>query len=268
MTSISPAAVRVMNATFAREFLSYRINRFLHLHVGLMLAIGVLALLAPPDAAAPGAAWWVLNGVIYVASLSALLLGLSSAQAEAEEFGMLFTQPIRIGVWVAGKCAGLACVVIPAALLLVLPTVVVAGGSLLLLGAAVAAAGVSVLLSWIGLALGLWIQDPVRGLISALAVWCMLLFGIDLALILVGGSEWVQANSGWWVAVLMLSPLDAYRVTLLFVVENAAFSASEMSSLTQWWLRHPVLWLAVCLGGWSGMAALLAAAGAAHRRTQ
>ncbi|HTO04938.1 MAG TPA: hypothetical protein VL069_14600, partial [Opitutus sp.] len=109
MTSAAPATPRVMKATLAREFLSYRINRFLHLHVGLMLAIGALALLAPPQAAAAGTAWWVLNGVIYVASLSALLFGLSSAQAEADEFALLFTQPLKVSTWVAGKCVGLAC---------------------------------------------------------------------------------------------------------------------------------------------------------------
>lgn len=31
-----------------------------------------------------------------------------------------------------------------------------------------------------------------------------------------------------WVSVLMLSPLDAYRVTLLFVVERAAFGSSNL----------------------------------------
>ena len=55
MRSAAPAAARVVKATLAREFLSYRINRFLHLHVGLMLAIGALALLAPPQAAAANA---------------------------------------------------------------------------------------------------------------------------------------------------------------------------------------------------------------------
>ncbi len=259
---------RTLGATLARELLSYRINRFLHLHLALMLAIGLLALLAPPDAAAPGASWWVLNGVIYVGSLSTLLLGLSSAQAEAEEFAVLFTHPIRIGSWVAGKCSGLLVVVVPAAALLVLPTLLAAGGSTLLLGAAVSAAAVSVLLAWIGLAIGFWIQDPVRGLIVALLAWCLLLFGIDLLLILIGGSEWVHHNPAVWVGALMLSPLDAYRVTLLFSVEQAAFSGASMHGLTRWWLAHPAAWLAICLAGWCAVAAIAAAMGAGFRRTR
>jgi hypothetical protein len=253
MSTLAVPLRRTIAGTFARELLSYRINRFIYLHVALMAAIGALALLAPPEAASPGAAWWVLNGVIYVASLSSLLLGLSSAQAEAEEFPMLFTQPLRIGGWVAGKCTGLAIVVVPAAALLVLPTVITAGGSLMLLGAAAAAAGVSVLWAWIGLALGLWIQDPVRGLIAALATWCVLLFGVDLLLILIGGSAWIQDHAFLWVATLMASPLDAYR---------------EMHPLTRWWLDHAALWLALCLAGWCTIVAALAVAGAERRRTR
>lgn len=268
MNSATPTAGRVISATLAREFLSYRVNRFLYLHLALMATIGALALLAPPEAAATGTSWWVLNGVIYVGSLSSLLLGLSSAQAEAEEFALLFTQPLRLSTWIMGKCIGLAGVVAPAAVLLVLPTLIQSGGSALLLGAAASAAGVSILMAWIGLALGLWIQDPVRGLIATLSAWCVLLFGVDLVLILGGGSAWVHEHAYAWVGALMLSPLDAYRVTLLLVVERAAFSGAELHGLTRWWLDHAAAWLAICLVTWSAAAALLAMAGAHRRRTR
>jgi hypothetical protein len=257
---------RTLRATFARELLSYRINRFLHLHVVLMLAIGVLALVAPPESATTGATWWTLNGVIYVASLSALLLGWSSAQAEADELPILFTHPVRLGAWVAGKCLGAAAVVIPAAALLFLPTVFSAGVTPLAAGATLAAAGVSLLWSWLGLALGLWIEDGVRGLIAALVMWCVLLFGVDLGLMLAGGSEWVRANPGVWVAAMMASPLDAYRVTWLFLFEGAAFSGAQLDALTAWWLAHPALWLGVCLGLWCVAAFGAALRGAGRRQ--
>jgi ABC-2 type transport system permease protein/Cu-processing system permease protein len=245
---------RTLGATFARELLSYRINRFLHAHVLLMLGIGVLALIAPPEAGATGTAWWTLNGVIYVASLSALLLGLSSAQAEQEEFPLLFTQPVRLGAWVAGKCLGAAAVMLPSAVCLFLPSVWSNGVQSLAFGAALAAAAVSLLWAWLGLALGLWIEDGVRGLIAALVLWCVLLFGVDLALVLAGGTEWARAHPAIWVAVMMASPLDAYRVTLLFVFEGAAFSGAKLNALTAWWLAHPALWLGICLGLWLAVA--------------
>jgi hypothetical protein len=261
-------ASRVISATFVREFLSYRVNRFLYLHLGLMATIGLLSLLAPPEAAATGTAWWILNGVIYVGTLSALLFGLSSAQAEAEEFPLLFTQPVRMSTWVLGKSAGLAAVVIPAAALLVLPTAVQSGMSMLLIGAATAAAAVTLVMTWIGLTLGLWIHDPVRGLILALVAWCVLLFGVDLVLILIGGADWVHENAVAWVVALMLSPLDAYRVTLLLVVERAAFSGAELHPLTRWWLEHPAEWLAICLTSWGALMAWAAIAAANWRRTR
>jgi hypothetical protein len=263
----SNPAARILRATLAREFLSYRINRFLHLHLALMLTIGALGLLAPPEAAASGATWWMLHGVIYVASLSALLLGLSSAQAEAEEFPLLFSQPLPLGSWVGGKCLGLLGVAVAAAILLVGPALVATGGSGLLLLAGAAAGAVTALWAWIGLALGLWIQDPVRGLIASLVTWVTLLFGVDLLLILVSGADWVQASPAPWVAALMLSPLDAYRVTLLFVVERAAFSGAELHPLTRWWLDHAGMWLAICLAGWSACAIAAAVRGAVRRRT-
>ncbi|MFT3828488.1 MAG: hypothetical protein QM691_02160 [Opitutaceae bacterium] len=258
----------IIGATLGREFLSYRINRFLHVHLGLMLAIGLLALLAPSEAAAPGTAWWVFNSVAYVGSLSALLFGLSSAQAEVREFPLLFTQPLGAGEWIVGKTLGLGAVMAPSALLLVVPTLVASGPSPALLGAAGAAAGVALLLAWLGLGVGLWVREPVRGMIAALAAWCVLLFAVDLGLLVLGGAPWVHAHRGPWIAVLMLSPLDAYRVCLLFTLERAAFAGSELHPLTRWWLAHPVLWLIVCLALWSGASLALAVRAANRWRSQ
>jgi ABC-2 type transport system permease protein/Cu-processing system permease protein len=260
------SARAVMAATVVREFVSYRLNLFLYAHAALMLAVGVLALLAPPTAAVAGTSWWVLNGVVYIGSLSALLFGLSSAQAEADELSQMLAQPIETGWWILGKCTGLFCVLAPSALLLVLPTILFAGGSPLLAIGAAAAAGVCVLFSWCGLALGLWVTNPVRGLLSALALWCVLLFAADFALMLTGGATWVHENPAPWIAVLMASPLDAYRVMLLFTLERAAFSGAELHPLTRWWVAHPAAWVALCLSAWSAMALLLAMRAAARRR--
>lgn len=262
---MSPRGAAVQ-ATLVREFLSYRLNLFLYAHAGLMLAVGLLALLAPPSAAEAGTSWWVLNGVVYVGSLSALLFGLSSAQAESEELTMILAQPMESRWWVAGKCLGLLGAIAPTALLLVLPTMLGAGGSSVLALGAAAAAGVCVLFAWCGLAIGLWVANPVRGLLAALACWCVLLFGVDLVLMLTGGAGWVQENPAVWVAALMASPLDAYRVMLLFTLERAAFSGAELHPLTRWWLDNPAGWVAVCLAAWGAGAWVASARGASRRR--
>ncbi|HRP05657.1 MAG TPA: hypothetical protein PLV87_12160, partial [Opitutaceae bacterium] len=81
-----PAFADVAGAALRREWVSHRLNRFLHAHLLLILAAGLLPLLTPDGGLARGAAWWVLHAVLYAVSLSALLLGLSSAHAESEEF--------------------------------------------------------------------------------------------------------------------------------------------------------------------------------------
>ena len=255
-----------VRATLVREFLSYRLNLFLYAHAALMLVTGLLALLAPPVAAEAGTSWWVLNGVVYVGSLSALLFGLSSAQAESEELTLILAQPVEARWWVAGKCLGLWGAIAPTALLLVLPTMGFAGGSVVLALGAAAAAGVCVLFAWLGLAIGLWVGNPVRGLLAALACWCGLLFGVDLVLMMTGGSSWVHENPAAWVAALMASPLDAYRVMLLFTLERAAFSGAELHPLTRWWLNNPTLWVAFCLAGWGAGAWAASVWGAERRR--
>ena len=56
-----------------------------------------------PDAAARSAPAWVLQSVLYCLSLSSLLLGLSAAHGDAEEFPVLFTQFAGRATWLAGK---------------------------------------------------------------------------------------------------------------------------------------------------------------------
>ena len=61
----------------------------------------------------------MLQAVLYCLSLSSLLLGLSAAHGDADEFPMLFTQPVARGAWLAGKAAALAALLVPASVLLV-----------------------------------------------------------------------------------------------------------------------------------------------------
>ena len=244
-------------ATVGRECLSHRVNRFLYGHLALLATAGVAAVLVAPEDEERGVAWFLLYAVMYAISLSAVLLGLSSAQAEREEAAFLHTQPSGIRPWVIGKAVGLAALVMPSALLLVVPWWVAGGWSSTLLGLAAGAAGVCLVLAWLGLAVGLWIREPVRGLITAVACWFALLFATDLLLLLVAGSPWVQAHPAVWVATLMANPLDAFRVSVLFSVERAVFNTLGAGTLVTWWTQHPVLWLASCLFAWAaGMLAL------------
>ena len=90
----APAHIATIDATFRREIAEHRLNRFLHVHLTLCALTGLLPLFTP-DAAARSAPAWVLQAVLYCLSLSSLLLGLSAAHGDADEFPVLFTQPVR-----------------------------------------------------------------------------------------------------------------------------------------------------------------------------
>ncbi len=245
-------------ATLRREWLSHRLNRFLYWHLGLLAAAGILALLVAPENSERGVAWFLLHGVLYVVSLSSVLLGLSSAQAEMDELPFLATQPMGLGSWLAGKAVGLVGVVLPSGLLLVVPWLVLHGWSGVLVTFALASAAVCVALTLLGLAVGLWVRESVRALLTAVGVWFVLLFGTDLLLLVAAGSPWIREHPGWWVAPLMLNPLDALRVLTMLAVEGAALSTLRASPLVQWWAGHPVAWLASCVGLWCVFLYLLA----------
>jgi len=260
-----PSFLVVVRAAAARELLSHRLNRFLHAHLLLVAAAGCLPLFTPGDALARGAAWWLLHAVLYAVSLSALLLGLSSAHAEADEFTWLLGQPAGVGPWLLGKAAALAGLAAGAALLLSVPTLLAGGGSRELLLATGGAAGVSAVCALGGLGIGFWVRDGVRGLIAAVAAWFVLLFGLDLLLLGIAGGAATQAHPDAWVAALMANPLDAYRVTVLFAVERAAFSGIEAGRLVGWWVAHATLWLGTLLALWLAAAGSLAWLGARRR---
>lgn len=257
-----PSFPAVALAAMRREILGHRLNRFLHAHILLVLTAGLLPLLTPGDSLAGSASWWLLHAVLYAVSLSALLLGLSSAQAETEEFTWLCGLPVGIGAWLAGKAIALIALVIFAAGLMVLPTVCLRGATSGLAVAAFGAAGVSAVCSLAGLAVGLWVRDQVRGLIVAVGLWFLFLFGTDLALLATAGGSFTQQHPDLWVGALMVNPLDAFRITVIFSVDHAAFSGLDANSLTQWWVTHSTLWLSVVFMLWSAVAGTLAWLGA------
>jgi ABC-2 type transport system permease protein/Cu-processing system permease protein len=264
-TIVIPSRRVVIRASAAREFLSHRLNRFLYAHMLLVSVAGCLPLFTPGEALVRGAAWWLLHAVLYAVSLSALLLGLSSAHAEAEEFCWLLGQPAGVGPWLAGKASALVTLLAAASTLLVLPTALAGDASRELALAAAGAAGVSVVCGLAGLALGFWIRDSVRGLIAAVTLWLALLFGTDLLLLALAGAPLPQHHPDLWVAPLMANPLDAFRVTVLFSVERAAFSGLDAGRLATWWVSHASLWLAFVFALWSAGSALAAWRGARRR---
>ena len=257
------ARLTALAATFRREITAHRLNRFLHVHLAIAAVAGLLPLFTPAHTSG-AAPWWLLQAVLYALSLSALLLGLSSAHGEAEELALLFTQPVQRWVWLSGKAAGLAALIVPAALLLIAPAALVGGLTVELAGIAAATAGLTLALAAAGLALGLWIRDGVRGLLAVMGLWFVLLFGADLLLLAVSGAPWVHRYPTLWIVPLMINPLDALRITVLFGFGDAAPAALDGSRLAGWWIGRSQSWLALVLVSWT-LAGFLAAVAGSRR---
>lgn len=260
-----PSRTGVFGASMQREWLSHRLNRFLYAHIALVLVAGTLPLLSPGDALGRGAPWWLMHAVLYAVSLSAVLFGLSSSQAEAEEMPWILGQPSGIGTWLAGKVAALVGVVATSTALLGLPVAIAGAGSPELVTTVGGASAVAVVCAMLGFAMGTWVRDPVRGLATALGLWLVLLFGVDLLLLAIAGSPWVQRNPDLWTVPLMASPLDAFRLTVLFEVEKAAFVGLQPARLAGKWAAHSELWLAILTAGWTTIAFATAWLGARRR---
>jgi Cu-processing system permease protein len=257
--------IGTIDAAVRRELAEQRLNRFLHVHLSLCAFAGLLPLFTP-DAAGRAAPAWVLQAVLYCLSLSSLLLGLSAAHGDADEFPVLFTQPIAREAWLVGKSVALAALLVPASALTVAPAALLGGltPALTLVGAA--AAGVCLALALLGLAVGFRVRDHVRGLLFALGAWFVLLFGVDLLLLALSGSPWAQQHPDVWALPLMLNPLSALRVTMVFAVDQTAPAGIGAGPLVAWWLAHAGLWLAGIVTAWTGVMFAVSAAGARSRR--
>jgi hypothetical protein len=253
-----------IDAAVRRELAEQRLNRFLHVHLTLCAFTGLLPLFTP-DAAGRAAPAWVLQAVLYCLSLSSLLLGLSAAHGDADEFPMLFTQPVARDAWLAGKSLALAALLVPASALTVAPAALLDGltPALALVGAA--AAGVCLSLALLGLAAGFWVRDHVRGLLLALGAWFVLLFGVDLLLLALSGSATAQLHPDAWALPLMLNPLSALRVTMVFAIEQTAPTSLGAGPLVAWWLDHAGLWLGAIVAAWTVAMFAVSAAGARSR---
>jgi Cu-processing system permease protein len=261
---MTASARSALAASCQRELAANCVNRFLHVHLALAAAAGFLPLFTPDDTTG-AAPLWVLHAVLYCLSLSSLLLGLSSAHAEADEFSVLFAQPAPRWAWLLGKMIAVTVVLATASLLLVLPAAIIGGLTAPLAEMAIAAWGVTLALSAVGLGIGFWIRDPVRGLLGAMGVWFGLLFGADLLLLAASGVPWIHAHPGLWVAALMGNPLDAFRITVLFSVERAAFAGLDAGGVVRWWIGHGWSWLTALVLFWSAGGFLAGLRGAQRR---
>ena len=249
-------------AVVVRELRAAVLNRYLQVFCGLALAGGIgAALLADAPESGP---MLILQMALYFVSLFALLIGTSSARAESQEWPLLFAQPVPRGTFLIGKFLALAIIFAGLLGLLFLPTVFVRppdGILALLFGRTLSLAATFLAL---GLAAGFLARDRVQGLVVGVSAWLLFLFGLDLVALVAARVSFLQQMPDVWAALLMLDPLDSFRIDALFALERIPAEAAQQTLLTSWWLSHTGLWFVLISILWTAGLLWLTARCLAH----
>jgi hypothetical protein len=246
-----------LEALLLREFRAALINRYFQVFAALSFVGGLAAAFFSEDANAIGL--FVVQIALFLVSLFALLAGLSSAQAEREEWQLMFSQPLPRGAYVLGKFIAYLSIFAGVLALLFVPS--------LFAGAAARPAAILYLQTLLlaaaflalGLAAGLLAHDRAQALIIGASSWLFLLFGVDLAGLFAARFEFFQKMPDLWVSALMLNPLDAFRIQALFALQQIPAEAASKTPLADWWIAHAGLWFSTIAILWS--ASLISLAG-------
>jgi ABC-type transport system involved in multi-copper enzyme maturation permease subunit len=241
--------LKSLRALFVREFRAALINRYFQVFCALGLMGGIAAAIFSEDVNAT--AVFYVQIAIYFVSLFALLAGVGSAQAEREEWQLLFTQPLPRTACVVGKFCALLLMFGGVLLLMFLPGLL-AGSPLRALAALyfetflLAATFLA-----FGLTAGYFAHDRAQGLIVGVSAWLLLLFGLDLVALFAARWSAIQNVPDLWVALLMCNPLDSFRINALFALEQIPAEAANKTVLAGWWIAHASIWFIAIAVMWS-----------------
>ena len=238
-----------VRAVLVREFRAALINRYFQIFAALSLLGGLIAAFFSED---PNAvAFFIVQMALYLVSLFALLAGISSAQGERSEWQLMFAQPVPRSSYAIAKFIAYLSIFAVVLLLLFVPAAIASGHlqvmALLYLKTWLLAATFLAL----GLTIGYFANDRANGLIIGVSAWLFLLVGLDLLGLVIARIEFVQRIPDLWVALLMLNPLDAFRIDALFALEQIPAEAAGKTALAGWWISHAGVWFGFIATVWS-----------------
>jgi ABC-2 type transport system permease protein/Cu-processing system permease protein len=246
----SPANAAPLRAVLLREVRGSITSRYFQVFCAIALAGGIGAVAVPEDSSA--ASLFILQLALYCVSLFALLLGVNSARAESREWPLLFSQPVARGAFLFGKFLALLAIFATALVILFVPALFARIAFPELLQLYVFTLELTSVFIALGLTMGFLARERVQGLIMAVAAWLFLLVGFDLVALF--GARWplLQKVPDLWVALLMLNPLDAFRIQALFAMEQIPSEAANKTPLAAWWLANAGVWFAFLCPIWTG----------------
>ncbi|MGZ0656436.1 hypothetical protein ACWPKS_12595 [Coraliomargarita sp. W4R72] len=192
------------------------------------------------------AVWLSLPLVLYALPLIGLLAGVAAAQGDAMEEPLIASRIPRVGQRMLVKWLLWSLLLGLVALMWLLPAAARAGQWQALPQLWAYALGEVAVFLAAGLLLGHWIRDSVAAHLSALLLGFFALTGAGIFAWVAADWPYLQAHPSLWTLSLMLHPVEALRVGLLFSIDDLPFDPGELPTLAAWWLRHPGVWYA-CL---------------------
>ncbi len=242
------------DAFFRREFRTCIRNRFLHGFTALSLLFGTgIAFLAPSAGSIP---YLQLQVILYLIPLFCVLIGVSSAHGELEEQALLLSQPISRLAWAGGKAASLIFSSGVILALVFIPALFAGASPLLLAGLWAQSAALGAVFLVLGLAVGFSTEERVRGLIYAVLIWLFLLIGFDILAFAASRLPLFRELPVLWLTILLLNPVDAIRVAVLFQLEEIPFAVPGDAAVVGFWMSKLIPWSFLLAALW--IAALLA----------
>ena len=238
-----------VRAVLRREFRAALINRYFQIFAALSLLGGVAAAFFSED---PNAvAFFIVQMALYLVSLFALLAGVSSAQGERSEWQLMFAQPVPRACYPIAKFIAYLSIFATVLLLLFVPAVIASERLQAITLLYVQTLLLAAVFLAVGLVAGFLAGDRAHALIIGVSVWLFLLVGFDLIGLVTARAEVVQKIPDVWVSLLMLNPLDAFRINALFALEQIPAEAASKTPLASWWISHAGIWFGFIAMVWS-----------------
>lgn len=253
-----------LKAVLLRELRAALVNRYIQIFSLLASGAGIAAAVLSENADA--ALVFILQVSIYLVSLFALLAGVGSARAETEEWPLLFAQPIPRPMCIAGKFVATFALSAGVLVLLFAPALLIGGSAGALAHLYGNTLALAAIFGSMGILAGICAHDRVQALVAGVGAWLLMLLGFDLAALFTAHWPLLQKTPDIWVALLMLNPLDAFRIQALFALEQIPPEAANKTALAHWWLGNASAWFVCVSTAWT--AALVSLASLRLARTE
>jgi len=224
-----------------REWLVVKQSRIAWTYTTICLAWATTAAITGSETVT----WTILPLLMNAMPAAGLLLGVAAIHGDDPEEPLLVARVASDTLQIFGKWLVWTSILLLATVALLIP--LLAGGESFrsFLSVAGYATGEAAVFVAIGLFLGKLCRDSVLAHSLALVSALLAIAGGGVLAWLAARQPFFQDNPNAWTLLLMLHPVEALRVSLMFSLDPLPIDARNLGPLARWWLSHASLWYLV-----------------------